>query len=76
MPSLELDRLHAELLPCRPPRPLGADAPVGTSEHDGTADTVHRALTEVIRRQRLRELADERFEDLTSESQAELRSSR
>lgn len=45
-------------------------------ETRGTTDTIHRALTEVIRRQQLRELADERFEDLTSESLAEVRSVR
>jgi Arc/MetJ family transcription regulator len=30
----------------------------------GTTDTVHRALAEVVRQQRLRELAELRFENL------------
>jgi Arc/MetJ family transcription regulator len=40
---------------------------------NGTTETVHRALAEVVRQQRLRELADERFPDLTSEALEELR---
>ncbi len=42
----------------------------------GTTDTVHQALAEVIRRQRLGELAEERFEDLTPAALAELRAPR
>ena len=38
-----------------------------------TTETIHRALEEVVRRERLRALADERFEDLTPEALAELR---
>lgn len=43
---------------------------LGTS---GTTDTVHRALREVVRRERLRRLAAETFEDLTPEALEELR---
>ena len=43
---------------------------LGTSN---TTDTIHRALEEVVRRERLQALADERFEDLTPEALAELR---
>jgi hypothetical protein len=39
----------------------------------GTTDTVRRALEEVVRRERLRALADETFADLTPEALAELR---
>jgi len=39
----------------------------------GTTDTIHRALEDVVRRERLRALADERFDDLTPEALAELR---
>jgi hypothetical protein len=46
---------------------------LGTS---GTTDTVHRALEEVIRRQRLEDLAAERFDDLTDEALHELRRTR
>jgi Arc/MetJ family transcription regulator len=42
----------------------------------GTTDTVHRALEEVIRREKLRALAGERFDDLTPEALAELRRTR
>jgi Arc/MetJ family transcription regulator len=42
----------------------------------GTTETIHRALAEVVRRRRLRELADERFEDLTPEALGRLRSTR
>jgi len=42
----------------------------------GTTDTIHRALEEVIRRQRLDELANERFDDLTDEVLDELRRTR
>jgi hypothetical protein len=43
---------------------------------NGTTETVHRALAEVVRQHHLRELADERFEDLTPEVLAELRRTR
>jgi Arc/MetJ family transcription regulator len=39
----------------------------------GTTETVHKALEDVIRRAKLRALADETFEDLTPEALAELR---
>jgi len=39
----------------------------------GTTDTIHRALEEIVRRERLRALAKETFEDLTPEALAELR---
>ena len=42
----------------------------------GTTDTVHRALAEVIRREKLRALADETFEDLTPEALEQLRRTR
>lgn len=42
----------------------------------GTTDTIHRALEDVVRRQRLRELAEERFEDLTPDALAEIRRTR
>lgn len=42
----------------------------------GTTDTVHRALAEVVRRERLRQLAGERFDDLTPESLSQLRATR
>ena len=42
---------------------------------NGTTDTVHRALKDVVRRQHLRELAKMRFE-LTGEELAQLRRSR
>ncbi len=42
----------------------------------GTTDTIHEALAEVVRRERLRELAERRFEDLTPEALAKLRSPR
>jgi Arc/MetJ family transcription regulator len=45
-----------------------ARAVLGTS---GTTDTVHRALEEVVRRERVRRLADRVFE-LTPEEEAEL----
>ena len=38
-----------------------------------TTDTIHRALDEVVRRERLRALADERFDDLTPEALERLR---
>ena len=46
---------------------------LGTS---ATTDTIHRALEEVVRREKLRALADETFDDLTSEALAELRRTR
>ena len=42
----------------------------------GTTDTIHEALAEVVRRERLRELAERRFDDLTPEALATLRSPR
>ena len=42
----------------------------------GTTDTIHRALEEVVRRERLRVLALEPFEDLTLESLEQLRATR
>lgn len=42
----------------------------------GTTDTIHAALADVIHRQRLRELAEQRFDDLTAEALADLRSTR
>ena len=39
----------------------------------GTADTIHRALQNVVRHAKLRALADETFEDLTPEALRELR---
>ena len=50
-----------------------AKAALGTR---GTTDTVTRALEEVVRRQKLRALAAETFEDLTTEALAELRRAR
>ena len=43
---------------------------------NGTTDTIHRALEDVVRRERLRRLAAEPFEDLTPEALAELRKPR
>lgn len=40
---------------------------------NGTTETVHRALAEVVRTERLRRLAEETFEDLTPEALEELR---
>ena len=42
----------------------------------GTTDTVHRALAEVVRRERLRKLGARRFDDLTPEALDELRQTR
>jgi len=42
----------------------------------GTTDTVHRALAEVVRRERLRRLGERRFEDLAPEVLDELRRTR
>jgi len=50
-----------------------ARAVLGTS---GTTDTVTRALQETVRREKLRALAAETFEDLTPEALAELRRTR
>ena len=43
---------------------------------NGTTDTVHRALEDVVRREKLRRLADETFEDLTPEALERLRATR
>lgn len=43
---------------------------------NGTTDTVHRALEDVVRREKLRRLAEERFEDLTPEALERLRATR
>jgi Arc/MetJ family transcription regulator len=40
---------------------------------NGTTDTVHRALEEVVRSELLRRLAAESFDDLTPEALQELR---
>jgi Arc/MetJ family transcription regulator len=40
---------------------------------NGTTETVHRALEDVIRREHLRRLAERTFEDLTPEVLEELR---
>ena len=42
----------------------------------GIADTIHRALEDVVRRERLRELAEERFDDLSPEALDQLRATR
>lgn len=42
----------------------------------GTTDTIHEALAEVVRRERLRELAAQHFEDLTPETLDRLRARR
>jgi Arc/MetJ family transcription regulator len=42
----------------------------------GTTDTVHRALEEVVRREKLRALSARSFEELTPEALAELRRTR
>jgi Arc/MetJ family transcription regulator len=42
----------------------------------GTTDTIHRALEEVVRREKLRRLAAEPFEDLTLEALEQLRKPR
>jgi hypothetical protein len=42
----------------------------------GTTETIHRALEDVVRRDRLRALAERTFEDLTPEALAELRRTR
>jgi Arc/MetJ family transcription regulator len=43
---------------------------------NGTTDTVHRALEEVVRQERLRWLAERDFSELTPEVLRELRSTR
>ncbi len=43
-------------------------------ETRGITDTVHRALAEIVRRDHLRGLAEQQFEDLTPQTLAELRS--
>lgn len=42
----------------------------------GTTDTIHRALEEVVRQEKLRRLAAERFEDLTPDALEQLRKPR
>ena len=42
----------------------------------GTTDTIHRALEDVVRRERLQSLAERTFEELTPEALAELRATR
>jgi Arc/MetJ family transcription regulator len=42
----------------------------------GTTDTIHRALEDVVRRDRLQALAERTFEDLTPEALAKLRRTR
>jgi hypothetical protein len=39
----------------------------------GTTETIHRALEEVVRRERLRQLAAERFDELTPQVLEDLR---
>ena len=48
----------------------------GILETKGTTDTIHRALADVVRRERLRRLAEERFDDLTPEALERLRATR
>jgi len=43
---------------------------------NGTTDTIHRALEDVVRRERLRALTEERFDDLTPEALDQLRATR
>ena len=43
---------------------------------NGTTDTIHRALEDVVRRERLRALTQERFDDLTPEALDQLRATR
>jgi Arc/MetJ family transcription regulator len=43
---------------------------------NGTTDTIHRALEDVVRREKLRRLAEEKFEDLTPEVLERLRATR
>ena len=50
-----------------------AQAILGTK---GTTDTIHRALEEAVRRDRLRRLAGEPFADLTDDKLRDLRETR
>jgi len=43
---------------------------------NGTTDTIHRALEDVVRREKLRRLAEREFEDLTPEALERLRATR
>ncbi len=43
---------------------------------NGTTDTIHRALEDVVRRERLQALAERTFEDLTPEALDQLRRTR
>ena len=43
---------------------------------NGTTDTVHRALEEVVRKEKLRRLAERTFDDLTPEALERLRAPR
>lgn len=43
---------------------------------NGTTDTIHRALDDVVRREKLRRLAEEPFDDLTPEALERLRATR
>lgn len=43
---------------------------------NGTTDTIHRALEEVVRREKLRRLSERTFEDLTPEALERLRATR
>jgi len=42
----------------------------------GTTDTIHRALAEVVRREKLRALAEETFDDLTPDALDRMRQTR
>ena len=42
----------------------------------GTTDTIHRALEEVVRREKLRRLSERTFDDLTPEALEQLRTTR
>jgi Arc/MetJ family transcription regulator len=57
----------------RPDLVAEARAVLGTRT---TTDTVHRALEEVVRQEKLRQLARERFDDLTPDALEELRRTR
>ena len=54
---------------------LVAEARQALGTH-GTTDTIHRALEEVVRREKLRALTQRTFEDLTPEALAKLRRTR
>lgn len=45
-------------------------------DSNGTTDTVHRALEEIIRQEKLRRLTERKFEDLTPEVLRKLRATR